>query len=40
MHAYGIEKNSTDEPACRAGIEMQTQNRIVDTVGEGEDGMN
>ena len=28
----------TDEPICRAGLE--TQNRLVDTVGEGEAGMN
>ena len=24
-HIYGIQKNSTDEPICRAGIEMQMQ---------------
>ena len=24
-HMYGIQKNGTDEPICRAGIEMQTQ---------------
>ena len=23
MYIYGIEKNSTGEPICRAGIEMQ-----------------
>ena len=22
---YGIEKNGTDEPICRAGVERQTQ---------------
>ena len=25
MHIYGIWKNGTDEPICRAGTEMQTQ---------------
>ena len=24
MHIYGIEKNGTDEPICREGMEMQT----------------
>ena len=24
IHIYGIEKNGTDEPICKAGIEMQT----------------
>jgi len=24
MHIYGILKNGTNEPICRAGIEMQT----------------
>ena len=24
VHIYGIQKNGTDEPICRAGIEMQT----------------
>ena len=23
MHIYGIQKNSTDEPICREGMEMQ-----------------
>ena len=32
-HIRGTQKNGTDEPICRAGIEMQTQ-RLVDTVGE------
>ena len=25
MHVYGIQKDGTDEPICRAAIEMQTQ---------------
>ena len=24
MHIYGIEKDGTDEPVCRAAVEMQT----------------
>ena len=39
MHIYGIWKNGTNEPICRAGTEMQTQREILDTVrqrgGEG-----
>ena len=32
---YGIQKNGTDEPICRAGIEDSvTENRLVDTVGK------
>ena len=38
MHAYGIQKDGTDDPICRAAMEMQTENRSVDTVGEGEVG--
>ena len=34
-HIYGIQKNGTDEPICRAGIEDSvTENRLVDTVGK------
>ena len=32
LHMCGISKSSTDEPICRAGIEMQTENRWVNTV--------
>ena len=37
MHEYGIQKDVTDEPICKAEMEMQTQRtdyRLVDTVGE------
>ena len=27
-YIYEIQKNSTDEPICRAGIETQTENRL------------
>ena len=30
---YGIEKDGTDEPICRAAMKMQTEKRLVDTVG-------
>ena len=31
-------RKTTDDPNCRAAIEMQTENRLVDTAGEGEGG--
>ena len=40
MHVYGIQKNGTDELMCRAGIETDIENGLVDTGGEGEGGMN
>ena len=40
MHMYGIQKNGTDEPICRAGIETQTQRADLWTAGEGEGGTN
>ena len=37
----GIQKDGTDEPICRAVMEMvYIENRPVDTVGEGEGGAN
>ena len=38
MHIYGIQKNGIDEPFCREGMKME--DGLVDTVGEGESGMN
>ena len=35
MHIYGIWKNGTDKPICRAGIDTDVENRLLDTVGEG-----
>ena len=32
---YSNGKNGTDEPICRAGIEIETEKGLVDTVGEG-----
>ena len=40
MHICGIQKNSTDESICRAGIEMQMQRMDVWAWGEEEGGMN
>ena len=34
-HVYGIWKAGTDEPICRAAVEMQTWGRDVGTVREG-----
>ena len=41
MHIYEIQKNASDEPICRPGVEMQTQRRDMCThQGEEEGGMN
>ena len=37
---YRIQKNGTDEPICRAGIETDIENGHVDTEGEEEGGTN
>ena len=29
MHIYKIQKNSTDEPICRAGVETQMQRMVM-----------
>ena len=39
-HIYGIQKNAIDGPIRKAATEMETQTTVVDTVGEGEGGMN
>ena len=31
MHIYGIWKNGTDEPICRAGIDTDVENGLADT---------
>ena len=38
-HMYGIQKNGTDEPICRAGLETE-ENSFVDIIREREGGMN
>ena len=35
-NTYGSQKNGTDEPICRAGIEMQTQRTDLGTQREKE----
>ena len=37
-HICGKQKNGTEEPMCRAAMEIQTESRLVDTVGEAEGG--
>ena len=37
---YRVQKDDTDEPICRAAMEMQTQRIDLWTVGEVEGGMN
>ena len=39
-HIYGIQKKDTHEPICRAGLDADVENRLVDTTQEGEGGMN
>ena len=38
-HIYGILKNGVDEPICRAGIETDMENRLMDREGEEKGGM-
>ena len=40
MHIYGIQKNDTDEPICRAGIDTDIENGHMDPAGEGWGGTN
>ena len=40
MHTCGIWKNGTDGPICRAGTDMDVENRLRDMAGEEESGMN
>ena len=34
MRIYEISEDGTDEPVCRAAVETDTENRLVDTVGK------
>ena len=38
-HIYGIWKDGTDNPTCRAAKETDVMNRLLDSVGEGESGL-
>ena len=39
-YIWNLETNGKDEPICRAGIKTDIENRLVNTVGEDEGGMN
>ena len=39
MHIHRIQKNGTDETICRAAVDTDTENRLMDTAGWGEGGM-
>ena len=38
-HIYGIQKDANDNPICKTEKETHVQNRLLDSVGEGEGGM-
>ena len=38
-HIYGIQKDGSDDPTCRAAKETDIKNILLDSVGEGEGGM-
>ena len=40
MHICGIQKDGTDVPICRAGLEMNIEDRFMDTGHYGESEMN
>ena len=35
-HTYGIQKDSNDDPICKAARDTDVKNRLKDFVGEGE----
>ena len=39
MHIYGIQKGGNDDPICEIVRDTDVKNRLLDSVGEGEDGM-
>ena len=39
MHIYGIQKDGNDNPVCETAKEIDVQNSLLDSVGEGEGGM-
>ena len=36
---YGIQKDGNDDPICETAKEKHVKNKLLDSVGEGEDGM-
>ena len=39
MHIYGIKKDGNDNPICKTISDTEVENRLLDSVGEGERGM-
>ena len=39
MHIYGILKDGNDNPICKTEKDTDVQNRVLDSVGEGDGGM-
>ena len=39
MHMYGILKDVNNNPICKTEKDTDVQNRLLDSVGEGEGGM-
>ena len=38
-HIYGIWKDGNNDPICETARDTDIKNRLLDSVGEGEDGM-
>ena len=38
-HIYGIQKDGNDNPICETARDTDVENRLWDSVGEGEGGM-
>ena len=38
-HIYGIQKGGSDDPICKTARDTDVKNRLLDSVGEGKDGM-
>ena len=39
MHIYGIQKDGNDDTVCETAKEIDVQNSLLDSVGEGKGGM-
>ena len=39
MQIYGIQKDGNDNPICETTRDINVQNSLLDSVGEGEGGM-
>ena len=39
MHIYGIQKDGNNDPICKTAKDTDVENRLLDSVGEGKDGM-